>query len=337
MRNIHALVESRAATGLRENVIPTTPKLVVSEPEITPPWRAAARYVGRVRSFSEMLAAYGLVYDCYLERGYVAPSPQRVRTTFYNLLPDTATFVLSRRKTLAADPGGRPAGLPSGDDQIIGTVSVALDSEYGLPLAETFPEQLRHLRTRGRRVAEAIMLAHRPGGARRSVSADFHQLLLLLRCVTDYARLCKVDDICIQTNPHHVEFYKRKLAFELVDGPRPCPNVRGAPAVLLHHDMHTIRERSERLVPKASKFFLSGHPDPAILEGYQLRVQDVLKLLTLNPGLWRSARFAGSACDSFVRKYPDLAAEPCRTSSVVPFHPIQEEDAAIDLGREAVA
>ncbi len=273
--------------------------------------RDASWYVGRARTFAELLAAYRLVYECYLERGYIAPSAERIRVTFYNLLPKTATFVLSRRE----NDDNPSACVREHDDRLLGTVSVVIDSpEYGLPLAETFPEQLEELRRRGRCVAEAIMLAHRPDGPKPSPAAEFQQLLMLLRCVTDYARLhddegTRVHDLFIQCHPHHVDFYKRKLAFEVVDGPRPCPSVRGAPAVLMHHDMDTIFERSQRLVPKAGRFFLSRDPDPAIRNGgYRLRGEDLIRLLALKPGLWRSITRRNPACASFAGMRPDLSS-----------------------------
>jgi hypothetical protein len=335
-----SLSQGEAAINLRGTAITPQPMLDSAEPPADS-FPGGARYVGRARTFTELLSAYRLVYRSYLERGYMKPNAEQLRMSFHNLLPDTATFVLSQRRLAATSaPGCEFANLAGdGDRRLVGTVSIAIDSEYGLPLGETFPERLRQLRIRGRRVAEAIMLAHRPDEAHRSASREFQQLLMLLRCVTDYARLCDVDDLCIQINPHHVTFYKRKLAFEVVDGPRPCPSVRGAPAVLLRHDMHTIRERSEALVPKASKFFLSGSPDPAILtNGYRLRVEDVLKLLSLKPELWRSVGRAHSGCDEFMRAYPDLAPEPHGSdSTVVSFHSMQDDGLPGEGRREAVA
>lgn len=298
-----------SSAGVRETLVPP-------EPTATGTQQTDPRHVGRARTFAELLAAYRLVYECYVERGYVAPSDEQVRIAFHNLLPDTATFVLSHREIV---DDGRKSCKREHNRRLFGTVSVVIDSsEYGLPLAETFPEQLRGFRRQGRPVAEAIMLAHRPHGSRRSVSAESQQLLMLLRCVTDYARLCNVRDPVIQTNPHHVEFYKRKLAFEVVDGPRPCPSVRGAPAVLMHRDMDTIRERCEKLVPKASRFFLSGDPDPTIRDGgYRLLGHDLIRLLSLKPGLWRTVSRSHSACDGFIQVYPDLRTVPAASLSRV--------------------
>ncbi|HOW17967.1 MAG TPA: hypothetical protein PLC79_02940 [Phycisphaerae bacterium] len=303
--------------------------------------RDGSWYVGRARTFAELLAAYRLVYECYVERGYITPSAEGIRVTFYNLLPNTATFVLSRRKQRHDNP---PARMREHDDRLLGTVSVAIDSpEYGLPLAETFPEQLEDLRKRGRCVAEAIMLAHRPDGSKPSPFGEFQQLLMLLRCVTDYARLhedegTRVRDLFIQCHPHHVNFYKRKLAFEVVDGPRPCPSVRGAPAVLMHHDMDTIFERSQRLVPKASRFFLSREPDPAIRDsGYRLRGEDVIRLLALKPELWRSVARRKPACANFAAMRPDLSSVlPAGIPRVVRLA-VPQTDEAAHARREAVA
>ncbi len=277
------------------------------------------RYVGPARSFVELLAAYRLVYECYLEEGYCEPNPGAARVSIYNLLPGTTTFVSVR------------------GDRIVGTVSVALDSPHGLPLAEVFPERMLNLRERGRRVAEAIMLSHKPEAAKRSGLVEFEQLLRLMRCVTDYARLHEVDDLCIITNPHHVDFYRRRLAFEVIDGPRPCPSVRGAPAVLLRHDMHTIKARSEALVPRASRFFLSGDPDPAVLGGYRLQGEDVLILLTLEPRLWRRTACPVSIFGTAPHWQADVAFRTQPALGPLPLFPGHPGTAAGPDVREAVA
>lgn len=241
--------------------------------------RTPHRYVvSRAQSFEELREAYRLVYERYCLRGYIDPWVGEARVTLFNLLPDTATFVLTA--------SGAPQPTSDTDaphtPRVLGTVTAVLDHpEAGLPLGECFSDSLLRWRDQGRRVAEAIMLSRRHNRQDCNGRGELRSLLELLRFVADYARLHAVDDLCIQVHPHHVDFYVQRLAFEVVDGPRPCPSVRNHPAVLLRHDMHTIVQRGHAVAPKTCRFFLSHAPDPAVLEGYRPNGDDVLALLRL--------------------------------------------------------
>ncbi len=331
-----------------------------------------AQYVGPARSFGELLSAFRLVHDAYVEQGYATVNAARIRLGPYNLLPPptTATFVLTRRRehepAIASRGGQKQRSEPTnrnhrqlaaiGDfvrghaeaselvneiiadnDAVIGTVSIVVDTPRGLPAGHVFPDELDRLRSRGRRAAEAIMLAHRPGEPDRAGRTEFRRLLMLLRYVIDHARLCNADDLLILTNPHHEAFYRRKLAFDVVAGPRPCANVRGAPAVLLRHDMHSVKARADALVPEASRFFLNGQPDPKVLAGYRLRKEDVLTLLFLAPHLWQADEHR-AACQRLLHTYQDVSAAFSSQENVKLLAPQADLDrAAPGLPREAVA
>lgn len=306
-------------------------------------------YVGPARTFGELLAAYRLVHEAYVAQGYASPNAARIRLDFHNLVPppNTTTFVLTRPSDVRCVGG--PLGRRTDDrhtacdssphacerindliasaDEVVGTVTVVLNAGHGVPAGEVFPEELDYLRRQRRQVAEAVMLAHRPGEPLHSARTEFHRLLLLLRLVTDHVRLHNVDDLLILANPHHEAFYRRKLAFQVVAGPRPCSSVCGAPAILLRHDMHSIRARAEILVPEASQFFLSGQPDPRVLAGYRLQSNDILMLLRAAPHFWEAAT-RRAACQWLLQAHTDTMPTPT---------PGAERESVAAVPREAVA
>ncbi|UOD29257.1 long-chain N-acyl amino acid synthase [Massilia violaceinigra] len=118
--------------------------------------------------------------------------------------------------TLYAETGG----------VLVGTMSLCLDSAFGLPADDNFRDRLDALRSQGRRLCEPSRLAIDKGVTKRVFAALIHISYLYshkLHGFTDYV---------IEVNPRHVMFYKRMLGFSDFGGERPCSRV-GAPAVLL--------------------------------------------------------------------------------------------------------
>src|SRR5262249_23480488 len=59
--------------------------------------------------------------------------------------------------------------------------------------------------------------------------------LTLMNLNQIYARkIAGATDLVIEVNPRHVDYYRRFWFFEALTAPRPCPRVRGAPAVFMH-------------------------------------------------------------------------------------------------------
>lgn len=159
--------------------------------------------------------AYRLARQVYEAKGFVGAATGLAQP--YDLRPETATL-------LGLDAMGVPAG----------TVTCVCDNGAGLPCDEVFPGSLAELRKAGRRLAEVTRLA--------LVDEHQHEKLLLIQLmnlISIYARrVARVDDFIIEVNPRHVAFYRRMLAFEVLEPERPCPRVNGAPAVLLRLDLH---------------------------------------------------------------------------------------------------
>lgn len=155
-------------------------------------------------------AAGGLVGRRYEERGYLVPSAPAD--------PNLYSF-------LAYDEG-----------QIVGTVSIRLDTGRGLSADDLYHEELEALRRRGCRVCEFTRLAVDVKTASKPVLAGlFHTAYLYAARVRDY------DYAVIEVNPRHVAFYRRALGFEPI-GPERMNQRVNAPAVLLCVPFQTIAE-----------------------------------------------------------------------------------------------
>jgi hypothetical protein len=167
----------------------------------------------------ELDAASRLVHRCYVERGYVTPSPDGRHITPYLAMPTAAVFV------------ARAAGA------IVATVSLLEDSELQLPCDELYGSELRVLRAAGLRVAEVSALAVHD--AHRSVALE--AVRALIHVVGVYGRdLADTDHLCIAVHPRHASFYERRLQFRRFGGLKPYDAVNGAPAVGLLLDLREM-------------------------------------------------------------------------------------------------
>jgi hypothetical protein len=130
------------------------------------------------------------------------------------------------RITLFAETGG----------DTVGTMTLCLDGEAGLPADENFRDKLDEMRSLGRRLCEPSRLAIDKGVAKRVFAAMIHISYIYSHNIhgcTDYI---------IEVNPRHVMFYKRMLGFQDFGGERECTRV-GAPAVLLRLDLAYMGEQ----------------------------------------------------------------------------------------------
>jgi len=165
-------------------------------------------------------AAFRLVHDQYVWRGYTAPAPSGRRFSVHHALPTTKVFVARR------------------GDAFIGTLTLVQDSLFALPLDELYREEVAGLRQQGRRISEVSALATAAASRRAGVAVLLH----LMRMVVTYAlKIGSVNDLCITVNPRHVEFYRTCLRFDVIGPERAYGKVNGAPAVLLRLDLDVAR------------------------------------------------------------------------------------------------
>jgi hypothetical protein len=120
------------------------------------------------------------------------------------------------------------------EGQIVGTVSVRLDSPKGLTSDELYKSEIDVLRGRGLHICEFTQLAVDTAVASKPVLASlFHTAYLYAAVVRTYTYSV------IEVNPRHVSFYARALRFEPI-GPIRMNQRVNAPAILLGVPFATI-------------------------------------------------------------------------------------------------
>ena len=133
--------------------------------------------------------AMRLVHDAYVQAGHIILVPGGVRGRVWNNSEHTSTFVAER------------------DRDVIGVMSVTVDSEIGLPSDHAFQAEIDKLRDRGL-VSEASNLAILPDKSS-------------VRLMRDLAEMCREQAyewgckcVFIAVSPHHTEFFRRVVGFE---------------------------------------------------------------------------------------------------------------------------
>ncbi len=147
-------------------------------------------------SQEELAAAFRIVHDAYVEAGYITPHPSGMRLRIFESLPHNITF------------------LGSVDDQPVATASLILDSPLGLPMEESYSDEINALRRTGRKLAEVSGLATVPELRHKSM------FLYVCKVLLAYAIYIGVDDLCIVISPEHEGFFREVLLFEPLAGKR---------------------------------------------------------------------------------------------------------------------
>lgn len=258
------------------------------------PWRLKSALVRRAFHYKEeelqgvvvkvadtadaYVDAARLVHDGYVARRIMRAHGSGVRMTPYLALPTTVIFVALR------------------DGQLLGTLSLVLDSELKLPMEKAFPDEVAAVRAEGRRPAEVGALCVAPG--QRGMGVPF----LLYKAMWKTAvELLGVDDLVISVHPTAAPLYEGMLCFERMGRPRQYPGLdRSAVAAALRLKLREA-ETTFRAVfghlPKDQHnplYMYVEHPHPQLelpadarfLEQLRgLRQQATLKLAALRPDI----------------------------------------------------
>lgn len=209
------------------------------EPSETPTLSVAS-------SFTEVIAAWRLVYRSYLRAGWVDPNPYRLHT-----VPGAAT----RRAVVF---------LERRHERVSATLTAVVDQWSGLPLDEWFGQEADALRRAGRRLLECTQFAqashdpgvetaasrplHRPDDApRRPAQPVGITLRRLLVPACAYAIQKSVTDILVAAPESLARLYGEALHFQPLAGSRPCGRRGRQPLVLLHCDL--LANLQERPLP----------------------------------------------------------------------------------------
>lgn len=182
--------------------------------------RPTAFHVGIAESREQHEAAHRLISRRYAWRGY--------STEAFDVHAPHARRDESRHEIT----------FFAGDATAIhGTITLRLDGPAGLAAEAAHRDAMRHVRARGRRLAELTRLAVAEASESRMVLAS---LFGLVYAVGRFVH--EVTDVFIEVNPRHVAFYSRALGFVVAGETRFCERV-GAPSVLLHLDVEVLDQQ----------------------------------------------------------------------------------------------
>ncbi len=176
--------------------------------------------------------AYRLAFEVYRDADYAPEAEEGLCIHDYDARPDTFTL-------LVEDESGRD----------VATVTLVFDLLDDLPCDEIYHDELTALRESGSRLVEVTRLAIAPEyrNSRTLLLTVFNFIYIFARRVRNFT------DFVIEVNPRHVRYYQRLLLFEVAGPERPCPRVKGAPAVLLRMQMASIAEKLDDCLSTESK------------------------------------------------------------------------------------
>jgi len=122
------------------------------------------------------------------------------------------------------------------DEQVVGTMTLAVDSDQGLAIDRTFAELAGAIRREAAGgICELTKLAFDDGVRSKEVLAGlFHMAFIYGTAHTDCT------DLFIEVNPRHVRFYELMLGFQGVGSERTNASV-GAPSRLMRLRVDAIR------------------------------------------------------------------------------------------------
>jgi hypothetical protein len=171
-----------------------------------------------------------LVQRQYLSRGY--------RVSGNEATDDLPARVRPRHVILARRGG-----------QVVGTITLGLDSPAGLLVEESNRRPIEAARADGKRIGEVVRLAVDDAFSSRSKAV----LASLFNAAHGLMVLHKLDDTYIEVNPRHVPFYRRALCFRVAGEPTVCPRV-GAPSVLLRLPVSELSQKISQLEGALASF-----------------------------------------------------------------------------------
>jgi len=120
---------------------------------------------------------------------------------------------------------------------VVGTLTIGVDSKIGLMADQIFREELDAHRNKGARLCEFTKLAFDPSVRSKASLANLFHLAVI------YARdIHGCTDIVIEVNPRHRRFYQQMLGFQREGDMKTNPRVN-APAYLLRISLDYVTEK----------------------------------------------------------------------------------------------
>ena len=162
-----------------------------------------------------------LVHAAYVRRGIMEPHASGVRVTTHGLLPSTIVFIAKRH------------------GEVVGTLSLVLDSPLGLPMEQVFAAEIAPLRAAGRKVAEVGALCVAPHERGRGVPLLLNKLMWQVA-----SKRLGINSLAIAVHPDAACLYDATLRFVALGTTKTYPGLTAsALAVALHLDLDSAEDR----------------------------------------------------------------------------------------------
>jgi hypothetical protein len=140
--------------------------------------------------------------------------------------------------TLSDDPN-RVTLTSTHKGEVVGTLTLGLDSPMGILADQIFKDEIDAFRARGSKVCELTKLAFDPTVQSQALMASLFNLGIM------YGRdVHGCSDLFIEVNPRHRRFYQQMLGFKQLGEPKSNPRV-DAPACLLWVSFAYMSEQTE--------------------------------------------------------------------------------------------
>jgi len=167
-------------------------------------------------TLEEREAVFNLAYQVYMEKGYVQKNQNQWLIKEYDFDPNTVVLIVKNQ-----------------DGIIVGSVTIAFESNFRLPAMSLFQNEIEYIRMPEMKIAEIsrLVIDKNYRNSKNILLLLINYLFIYTHHVKEYSRLV------IQVNPRHVNFYKTFLCFDEISESRPCSQVQNAPAVLLSVSM----------------------------------------------------------------------------------------------------
>jgi hypothetical protein len=133
------------------------------------------------------------------------------------------------------------------DESIVGTITLAIDSEFGLNLDDTFGVEVDQIRrVEGSNICELTRLAFDCGARSREMMAGLFHFAFIYGTM-----ISECTDLLIEVNPRHACYYETMLGFERIGALKTNGSV-AAPAQLMNLKVDAIRRSISKLAGSAA-------------------------------------------------------------------------------------
>jgi hypothetical protein len=133
------------------------------------------------------------------------------------------------------------------DETVVGTITLATDSEFGLNIDHTFGVELAQIRQmEGSKICELTRLAFHSGARSTEMMAGLFHFAFIYGTM-----ISQCTDLLIEVNPRHVCFYEKMLDFERIGGSKTNDSV-AAPSQLMNLKVDAIRRSIHNLAGRAT-------------------------------------------------------------------------------------